>query len=1607
MEKDYKLVKLDKTNYLVWKWQFINVLRANDLESVIPSPTDEVKVLPANLLKKDSQAMALLGSALTEENALKVINCTTFAHAWRTIEQCHEIKTSFEPQSLFQKLNGYKIRHVNDVSKGVSEMLGIVAQLRNLGEEVSENNLMGAILSALPSSFEIFVTVWKNSPSSERTVDNLIARIMSDASDLARSEESNTSRALYVSKGKKKYPKNVDKDACRYCKEKGHFIEKCPKLKEPYDPNYSKKKKKERSNKSPNDKQTKEESCETNPKEIAFAVRSKSCATDKFLWVADTGCSNHMSPFRELFTNYHEVEHPRQVELCDSSKTKLEVRGSGSIMTKVGKLSEVLYVPELGQNLFSVPAAAANGLNYVGSHDKIAFYHEGVKLFEATLKDQLYFIKFEPTNYAANSATLSDWHARFGHASIDTIKKMINGNLVEGLEIADRKRDQCIDCLLGKCKRTSHPSRSTLRSKTPGTSLHVDTMGPIRPQSKGGANYSVLCKDEASGYRLIGFVSDKTEVANEVKIFVSRSEFETARKVLRLTSDNGSEYVNQNLGKFLKERGIIHNLSTAYVPQQNGLIERDIRTIAASARTMLVKSKMAKNLWAEAMNSAVYALNRVIGASHTSKTPYEMWFGHKPNVRNLRIFGQHAILKKPDRYIEGKWDERGMIGRFVGYTELTNTYRFLCNNSIVTSCDTVFIDDPIEEEDEEVPEITVSGIVSSDEQDEQGIAKASEESFEEATADMNEPIYDVPNLEVWNDDSLIESDDDNQGAPTTPPRTGKHNVRGPDGRFIKAPNAPKRQTGNPHAMMIVSNQLPQTHEEAMKREDAPLWKAAMEEELKSLIENSVFVVVKRPKTKVISSRWVLTIKYKSDGSVDKYKARIVARGYAQVYGMDYNETYSPVVHGETVKLLLGAAAHNNWHIKQFDVKTAFLYGNLDEVIYLEEPDGFKTDKDNVWLLKRSLYGLKQSPRCWNRKFDAFLKESNLTVSKLDPCVYYRHNPLVIVTIYVDDGLIFSNNQNEIDQLLKLLKAHFKIHLLDLTTYLGLQILDRGDGIIIHQNNYVNDMLTRFNMDACKPVPTPATQIQKSEVNNKLRKEIPYREAVGSLSYLAMTTRLDIAYAVNQVARHSADPSEADWKDVKRIMRYLKGSKEMGIKYPRENSGTVEAYCDADFCGDKDKCKSTTGFVINYSGAPFTWKSKRQSLVTLNSTEAESVSICTTTKELTWLKQVALELDIMKDEPIVLRSDNTSAIKISSSEKISHRTRHLGAQFEYVRQEIKRKNIKLEYVKAENQLADFLTKPLPTTNFLKNRNALMIMFILMVVGVLGVTPEITKYDVVFMYDNPCNEIMMDNQRNVLQMRQEINKECDHLFRNYWMDAIDNLLSCPSNKRKRSPLEAIKEIAIAGISNLVASKTITLLPSHTTSNTQLITRLKEELYQLNNDVDLLKSYKHEIAHEIEMISETASHHKRELEYVVNYFPKLMWSSFHIYTKIMAMTADIRFIASQCRKGIMATSELGELLNSAEIKAIDPATTIWLGVRVDTNTLRFNFGVTKVPKEPVEDNVRVNWWLVIVISLSLSNLACLTLTLYQKLCGDRKNVNLRPLPPTPNEEEAELHG
>ena len=520
------------------------------------------------------------------------------------------------------------------------------------------------------------------------------------------------------------------------------------------------------------------------------------------------------------------------------------------------------------------------------------------------------------------------------------------------------------------------------------------------------------------------------------------------------------------------------------------------------------------------------------------------------------------------------------------------------------------------------------------------------------------------------------------------------------------------------ASPIEIDDIPTTYDEAVQSPEKEKWRIAMNEEMQSLHKNQTWKLASLPKgKKAIGCKWVYA---KKDGFPDKddvrYKARLVAKGYAQTEGVDYNEVFSPVVKHSSIRILLALVAQMDMELVQLDVKTAFLHGDLEEEIYMTQPKGFEVvgEENMVCKLEKSLYGLKQSPRQWYKRFDKFIMGLKYTRSKYDHCVYFRKlqdGSFIYLLLYVDDMLIASKSQKEIEKLKTQLNREFEMKDLgEAKKILGMEISrDRKLGrLCLTQKHYLRKVLKRFGINVkSKPVSTPlaphfklsASSSPRNEAEREYMSKVPYANAVGSLMYAMVCTRLDISQEVGVGSRYMHDPGKEHWQAVKWILRYILKTEDVGLIFEQDKLGGqyVVGYCDSDYAGDLDKRRSTTGYVFTLAKAPVSWKSTLQSTVALSTTEAEYMAVTEAVKEAIWLQGLLGDLGI-EQKHVKVHCDSQSAIHLAKNQVYHARTKHIDVRYHFVREILEEGGVIIQKIQTTENPADMMTKVVTAVKF---------------------------------------------------------------------------------------------------------------------------------------------------------------------------------------------------------------------------------------------------------------------------------------------------------------------
>lgn len=1264
--------KFDGNNFKQWKFQIKCALKANGIDISVPKPETN----STDWLKKDGTAMFIITSSMDLKQITLVENCETAQEIMSKLESVYEQKSELNKMLVHERFYQYKMSLNDSVAQHISKVENLAQQLKDSGEKVSDMAIITKILGTLPAKYRSLRQAWMSLDPAKQTLTNLTARLLDEEASIAGEEEHET--ALFVANTKQKKMNEAsgsgacqNKPAkhrfeCYNCGKRGHFSKEC------------------RAPRKVTKKPSKEETM------LAFNVETNYSEVEENTWILDSGASAHMT-FRKDF--FEEIVQCQQKSLSLGNKESVEVCGIGKIVIKrwvdeqweYSTLNGVLYVPSLRRNLFSEGVVVRKGYTIIKKHPNALIYKADKVVMSASItENNLYKLKIETVVPDTCNVVQSDqgdikkWHERLGHINLKEIKNMSANSVVEGLTVNNKQKDfVCEACAYGKqCRFSFHKSmRAELQ---PGDLVYSDVCGPMSHSSVQGLRYFVLFKDAATSHRHVYFMKHKSDVLEYFKKYNALVRNKFTHNVKIIHTDNGREYVNKTFKEYLDKEGIIHECTAPYTPEQNGRAERELRTIVESARSMLYARDVPLELWAEAVNCAVYILNRTSSSQTPNKTPFELWNGMKPQLGHVKVFGSTGYVHIPDQ-LRTKLDKKSEKMILVGYDN-TNYKMYNINTKRVKVSRNVIFDE------NQVPDIrrNISQILVLDEE------TCDSERSQESDTISEEDVTVVEGSSTENEDSMQSC---NSEDPSYEPS------RELDDTEVCHVNLRPRGNRNLEANLVELS-LPQTYEEAIKSSHKKEWSNAIQEELAALEENKTWSTVENAGQRTLTTKWVFAVKRDENGQVTCYKARLVARGFNQVKGVDYQEIFSPTTRYDSIRIILSIAAKYNLEMTQFDVKTAFLNGYLDEDIYIEIPEGVNINSKYVLKLNKSLYGLKQASRCWNKRFTEFLKKYGFIQCQADNCIYigFFKNVKVFLIIYVDDALIVSESKQIIKEIIDNLKQEFKIKELNLTYFVGMEIKRKDSCICISQRDYIRQIIEKFSMTNANPASTPAdinVKFTKNDDDDESTSNFPYREAIGSLLFLCSVSRPDISFAVNVLSRYVNNPGQQHINAIKRVIRYLIGSKDYFIKYGE--SSDLIGYSDSDFAGDIDSRKSTTGYIFQMNGGPITWCSQKQKTTALSTTEAEFVAACESAKEIVWLKQLLSELG-ENYNCVTLCVDNQSAIKLINNPVYHKRTKHIDVKYNFVREKVELGMIKVQYVSSNNQLADILTKALSTQCF---------------------------------------------------------------------------------------------------------------------------------------------------------------------------------------------------------------------------------------------------------------------------------------------------------------------
>ena len=1278
--------KLNGTNFLKWYRNLRIVLKQERKAYVLEQPIPNEPAATAPRAERDAHKRH-------SDDALDVA-CLMLITMESELQKQHEnmgafdmiehLKMLFQEQARHERFETSKALFQCKMSEGspvgphVLKMIGYIENLENLGFALQKELAIDVVLQSLPESYSQFVMNY-NMNDLDKSLPELL--------NMLRTAEQNLKKAkpiLMVQKGKGKGKANKKKDKangksnassssaalkpkggvakegeCFHCKQPGHWKRNCKLYLEEL---------------------AKEKGSKTSTSGI-FVIEANFSTSSS--WVLDTGCGSH------ICANVQDLSRSRrlargEVDLRVGNGARVAALAVGTYVLTlpsglVLELDNCYFVPTITRNLISVSCLDKKGFSFIIKDKCCSIYLNEIFYGSAQLSNGLYVLDLEDPIYNVNTkkVRLNDsnptylWHCRLGHINETRISKLHKDGLLDSFDF--ESYETCESCLLGKMTKAPFTGQSERANDLLGL-IHSDVCGPMSTQARGGFQYFITFTDDFSRYGYVYLMRHKSESFEKFKEFKNEVENQLGKSIKVLRSDRGGEYLDREFLDYLKECGIVSQLTPPGTPQWNGVSERRNRTLLDMVRSMMSQADLPNSFWGHALETAAFTLNRVPSKS-VQKTPYEIWSGRRPNLSFMKIWGCDAYVK---RQSSDKLGPKSQKCLFVGYPKETKGYYFYnpSEQKVFVARTGVFLE-------KEFISKGTSG------------RKVELEEIQEQQGDIEpemEPEQTPQDVVVQESVPVAQS----------PRRTGRIRREPERYGFLVT------HTGD---VMLMDQDEPTTYQQAMSGPDSEKWLVAMKSEMESMYENQVWTLVDPPEgVKPIGCKWVFKKKTDMDGNVITFKGRLVAKGFKQIHGIDYDETFSPVAMLKSIRILFAIAAHYDYEIWQMDVKTAFLNGKLLEDVYMTQPEGFVTPENanKVCKLQRSIYGLKQASRSWNLRFDDAIKEFGFIKNEDEPCVYKKvsGSAIVFLVLYVDDILLIGNDIPELQSVKTWLGKCFSMKDLGEAAYvLGIRIYrDRSRKLLgLSQSTYIDKVLKRFSMQDSKKgflpmshgITLSRSQCPSTTEERERMSKIPYASAIGSIMYAMICTRPDVSYALSMTSRYQSNPGESHWTAVKNILKYLRRTKDAFLVFGGEDELVVRGYTDASFQSDKDDFRSQSGYVFCIGGGAVSWKSSKQETVADSTTESEYIAASDAAKEAVWIKKFITELGVVPSivDPIELYCDNNGAIAQAKEPRSHQRSKHILRRYHLIREIIERGDVRICRTSTDSNIADPLTKPL--------------------------------------------------------------------------------------------------------------------------------------------------------------------------------------------------------------------------------------------------------------------------------------------------------------------------
>ena len=1291
-------------DFELWAMRLMATLEGRDFAGVVNgeelAPEDVSSSEYAAYVTKVRKARAIIVNALGDKPLRAVQLCTLPKEMWAKLVERYAGKTVANQISVLTALMNLKAEKGTDMGDHVSSIESLVNRLASMGMEIAEPMQVAILLVSLSNLNEYNGTV-----SSIKTMDpksstwaNVSMRIIEEQKQSKVGEENEKesySKAILATK--RNQSRATRKDVmCWECNRKGHMARDCWRAENRKRDGECTRTIRNDGNRRNNGRKSEAD----NPARIATVTsvkRSPKCnragiatrgtiesPSDSDI-VVDSGASEHVVCDRKFFKSMRTVERIT-VEMADGTTTSSNTAGTVCVKLRDGILLEVrnvYYLPRLRMNLLSCARLDVKGITVSFENGRCAFsdrdnrnyligyahQRESDNLFCATLMVSRNTLKnFLATARRADNTDLEIWHMRMGHAGRKLIETMCANEKYNMTVTEKPNEEECPTC--NAASQTKSAMNGKLVIDENDITIHTDICGPVEVPTIGGKRYFATFTIARSRYCEVALLEKRSEVGEHLSKFVTWVERQAGETVKRIHSDNAKEY--EALAKSMQQKGIDWTFSSSYTPQSNGLAERMNRTLLNKTRALLKGASMAKGYWGEALRHATYVFNRTSTKSLQGKSPHEVLWGDVPDNSQLRVFGCRANVFVHQEQKRGKLGDRSELGVLLAHRN--GMYRILI---------------------EKTQKVVETKHVTFNEREFPMKKKVYESNNNGGILQLNleEEIIEEENIEVEStsqkDRAPIEEEEQKQG--------------GAENRY------PRREHRAPQR--FVAGALRRTHTEdepslrtALESNEEPLWREAINDEIGALEKLRCWDIVKRPyEKKVLHSKLVLKKKRNGDGTIAKYKARLVVCGNEDEENL--HDKFAPVIDFTLVKLFLAIAIQRKWLVRQIDFHNAFVNGNLEREVYVELPKHVYAENERmrtVMRLRKSLYGLREAPKIWYELLSSELKSAGLTEMQNAPCVFTSIGLLVMC--YVDDILIIGESEKLIRKLIERISRSLKTKDLGCPChFLGMDFIWNEDGTLqLRQTKLLKALLEKTGLQNCKGISSPLTPSLdlSSKQGGNIENGFDYRSIVGSLLYLAVKTRPDIAVAASMLAQHVENPSMLQHNGAKRVLRYLKGTENAALRICPHNSNQLSAHVDSSWGGEPGfGRKSRSGVIIKYGDVAVFTASVLQKCTALSSTEAEFIALSEATKTIVWLRRVLAEFGIIQ-KPTVVYQDNIGSITWATGHIGSQfaKRKHVDIRYHYVVEKVSERDISVVKKSTKSMESDFLTKALHPNEF---------------------------------------------------------------------------------------------------------------------------------------------------------------------------------------------------------------------------------------------------------------------------------------------------------------------